>query len=131
VGRGPRPQGGLMAIGKPRGKNAMRPVYVCDPRVGRKVYVGSRAKLRGPGGAGARAREGARVRRGERPLDGGIERPQRARHRPPAGQQRRGLPRDLHPRLRDRTNERVRRTRDGACVTSLAEARQRRAGVDG
>jgi integrase len=32
---------------------------------------------------------------------------------------------------RDRTNERVRRALDGARVTSLAEARQRRAGVDG
>jgi integrase len=49
-----------MAIGKPRGKNAMRPVYVYDPRVGRKVYVGSRAKLRGPGGAQELEREKAR-----------------------------------------------------------------------
>ena len=40
-----------MAIGKPRGKKGMRPVYVYDPRVGKKVYVGSREKLRGPGGA--------------------------------------------------------------------------------
>lgn len=40
-----------MAIGKPRGKNGARPVYVHDPRVGRKRYVGSRLKLYGPGGA--------------------------------------------------------------------------------
>src|SRR3954452_15898904 len=39
-----------MAIGSPRGKNGMRPVYVYNPRVGRKIYVGSRPKLRGPGG---------------------------------------------------------------------------------
>lgn len=31
-----------MAIGKPRGKKGTRPVYVYDPRVGRKRYVGSR-----------------------------------------------------------------------------------------
>lgn len=40
-----------MAIGKPRGKSGARPVFVYDPRVGKKVYVGSRVKLRGPGGA--------------------------------------------------------------------------------
>jgi integrase len=41
----------LMAIGKPRGTKGMRPVYVYDPARGRKVYVGSRQQLRGPGGA--------------------------------------------------------------------------------
>jgi integrase len=46
-----------MAIGKPRGKNGMRPVYVYDPRVGHKVYVGSRKALRGPGGAQELERE--------------------------------------------------------------------------
>jgi integrase len=40
-----------MAIGKPRGKKGMRPVYVYDPAVGQKVYVGSRQNLRGAGGA--------------------------------------------------------------------------------
>lgn len=40
-----------MAIGKPRGKKGARPVYVYDPNLGRKVYVGSRVALRGPGGA--------------------------------------------------------------------------------
>lgn len=40
-----------MAIGKPRGKNGARPVFVYDPRIGRKVYVGSCVKLRGEGGA--------------------------------------------------------------------------------
>lgn len=35
-----------MAIGKPRGKAGMRPVYVYNPAEGRKVYVGSRALLR-------------------------------------------------------------------------------------
>jgi integrase len=35
-----------VAIGKPRGKAGMRPVYVYDPRAGRKVYVGSRQLLR-------------------------------------------------------------------------------------
>lgn len=40
-----------MAIGKPRGKNGMRPVYVYSPAAGRKVYVGSRKNLRGEGGA--------------------------------------------------------------------------------
>lgn len=40
-----------MAIGKPRGNNGARPVYVYDPRRGRKVYVGARVKLRGIGGA--------------------------------------------------------------------------------
>jgi integrase len=35
-----------MAVGKPRGRAKMRPVYVYDPRVGRKVYVGSRELLR-------------------------------------------------------------------------------------
>lgn len=44
-------------IGKPRGKKGMRPVYVYDPRVGRKVYVGSREKLRGKGGAEELERE--------------------------------------------------------------------------
>jgi integrase len=47
----------LMAIGKPRGAKGARPVYVYDPRVGRKVYVGSRVKLRGPGGAQELERE--------------------------------------------------------------------------
>lgn len=42
-----------MAIGKPRGKTNMRPVYCYDPRVGRKVYVGSRKNLNGPDGARA------------------------------------------------------------------------------
>jgi integrase len=40
-----------MAIGKPRGREGMRPVYVYDPRVKRKVYVGSRKNLRGKDGA--------------------------------------------------------------------------------
>jgi integrase len=40
-----------MTIGKPRGKKGSRPVYVYDPAVKRKVYVGSRVKLRGAGGA--------------------------------------------------------------------------------
>lgn len=40
-----------MAIGKPRGIAGMRPVYVYDPSVGRKVYVGSRKNLRGEDGA--------------------------------------------------------------------------------
>lgn len=48
-----------MAIGKPRGKNGARPVFVYDPREGRKVYVGSRVKLRGPGGAQELEREKA------------------------------------------------------------------------
>lgn len=42
-----------MAIGKPRGKAGMRPVYVYDPRIGKKVYVGSRKNLRGEDGAKA------------------------------------------------------------------------------
>jgi integrase len=42
-----------VAIGRPRGKNGARPVYVHDSRVGRKVYVGSRTKLNGPDGAKA------------------------------------------------------------------------------
>lgn len=42
-----------MAIGKPRGKAGMRPVYVYDPRIRRKVYVGSRKNLRGEDGAQA------------------------------------------------------------------------------
>lgn len=42
-----------MAIGKPRGKAGMRPVYVYDPRVGKKVYVGSRVNVRGEDGAKA------------------------------------------------------------------------------
>lgn len=46
-----------MAIGKPRGKNGARPVYVYDPARGRKVYVGSRVKLRGEGGAQELERE--------------------------------------------------------------------------
>lgn len=46
-----------MAIGRPRGKNGARPVYVYDPGLGRKVYVGSRVKLRGPGGAQELERE--------------------------------------------------------------------------
>ena len=40
-----------MAIGKPRGRNGARPVYVYNPATGRKEYVGSRVKLRGEGGA--------------------------------------------------------------------------------
>lgn len=46
-----------MAIGKPRGKAGMRPVYVYDPREGKKVYVGSRKNLRGDDGAQALERE--------------------------------------------------------------------------
>jgi integrase len=42
-----------VAIGKPRGKAGQRPVYVYDPRLGRKVYVGSRKNLRGDDGAQA------------------------------------------------------------------------------
>jgi hypothetical protein len=34
-----------MAIGSPRGKNGMRPVYCYDPTAGRKLYVGSAATL--------------------------------------------------------------------------------------
>lgn len=41
-----------MAIGKPN-KAGMRPVYVYDPREGKKVYVGSRKGLRGEEGAKA------------------------------------------------------------------------------
>jgi len=48
-----------MAIGKPRGKNGARPVYVYNPAVGKKVYVGSRTKLRGKGGAEELARQKA------------------------------------------------------------------------
>lgn len=40
-----------MTIGKPRGKNGARPVFVYHPLHGRKLYVGSRTKLRGKGGA--------------------------------------------------------------------------------
>jgi integrase len=40
-----------MAIGRPRGKTGTRPVYVYHPLERRKVYVGSRVKLRGKGGA--------------------------------------------------------------------------------
>jgi hypothetical protein len=62
-----------MAIGKPRGKNGMRPVYVYDPRLRRKVYVGSRAKLRGPGGAQELEREKAReLARSARVHDGTL-----------------------------------------------------------
>jgi integrase len=42
-----------VAIGKPRGKNGMRPVSVYNPALGRKVYVGSRKNLRGEDGAKA------------------------------------------------------------------------------
>jgi integrase len=35
-----------MAIGKPRGKEGMRPVYVYDPAAKRKVYVGQAAALK-------------------------------------------------------------------------------------
>lgn len=42
-----------MAIGKPRGKEGQRPVYVYDPSIGRKRYVGSRKNLRGEDGAKA------------------------------------------------------------------------------
>lgn len=35
-----------MAIGKPRGKKGMRPVYVYSPEEGRKVYVGSAPTLK-------------------------------------------------------------------------------------
>ena len=42
-----------MAIGKPRNGTGLRPVYVYDPRVGRKVYVGSRKNLNGKDGAKA------------------------------------------------------------------------------
>jgi hypothetical protein len=35
-----------MAIGKPRGKNGQRPVYVYNAAVKRKVYVGSRGTLK-------------------------------------------------------------------------------------
>lgn len=48
-----------MAIGKPRGKNGARQVFVYDPAAGKKVYVGSRVKLRGPGGAEELEREKA------------------------------------------------------------------------
>lgn len=58
-----------MAIGQPRGKEGMRPVYVYNPAVGKKVYVGSRKKLRGEGGAEELFRdktaEFARARDGE------------------------------------------------------------------
>src|SRR4051794_34020627 len=40
-----------MAISKPRGAKGMRQVFVYDPARRAKVYVGSRASLRGPGGA--------------------------------------------------------------------------------
>jgi integrase len=46
-----------MAIGKPRGKNGMRPVYVYDPARKAKAYVGSSKNLRGPGGAQELERE--------------------------------------------------------------------------
>lgn len=42
-----------MAIGKPRNKTGLRPVYVYDPRVGKKLYVGSRKNLNGADGARA------------------------------------------------------------------------------
>jgi integrase len=48
-----------LAIGKPRGKTGMRPVWVYDPRIGKKVYVGSREKLNGPDGARALEQEKA------------------------------------------------------------------------
>jgi integrase len=46
-----------MAIGRPRGKRGMRPVYCYHPALKRKVYVGSRQNLRGPGGAQELERE--------------------------------------------------------------------------
>lgn len=46
-----------MAIGKPRGRAGMRPVYVYDPSIGRKRYVGSRKNLRGEDGAQALERQ--------------------------------------------------------------------------
>lgn len=46
-----------MAIKKPRKPNGPREVWVYDPRVGKKVYVGSRVKLRGAGGAEELERE--------------------------------------------------------------------------
>lgn len=55
-----------MAISKPR-PNGMRQVYVYDPRVGKKVYVGSREKLRGPGGAQQLEREKAAEFAGQAP----------------------------------------------------------------
>jgi hypothetical protein len=42
-----------VAIGKPRGKAGLRPVYVYDPRAGKKTYVGARKNLNGPDGAKA------------------------------------------------------------------------------
>lgn len=59
MGGGPGAEGSLVAIGKPRGKQGMRPVYVYNPAEGRKVYVGSRQKLRGPGSAQELEREKA------------------------------------------------------------------------
>jgi integrase len=61
-----------MAIGKPRGKSQMRPVYVYDPRAGRKVYVGSRSKLRGPGGAEELERDKAQEFAGTERTDGKL-----------------------------------------------------------
>lgn len=61
-----------MAIGKPRGKNGMRPVFVYNPGVGRKVYVGSRQNLRGPGGAQELEREKAAEFAGQAPPDGKL-----------------------------------------------------------
>lgn len=61
-----------MAIGKPRGRKGMRPVYVYDPKVGRKVYVGSREKLRGKGGAEELERERAAEFAGERAPSGAL-----------------------------------------------------------
>lgn len=40
-----------MSIKKPRKPGGSREVWVYDPALGRKVYVGSRKALRGPGGA--------------------------------------------------------------------------------
>jgi hypothetical protein len=61
-----------VAIGKPRGKNGNRPVYVYDPRAGRKVYVGSREKLRGRGGAQELERQKAAEFAGHVRVDGGA-----------------------------------------------------------
>lgn len=46
-----------MAIKKPRKPGGAREVWVYDPRVGRKIYVGSRKALRGAGGAQELERE--------------------------------------------------------------------------